>query len=236
MKSSKNPSYCMNAGDAAGTGKQCLTAPRCAQWVFRFAHGFGFPAIAFFVLLFGEAQAAAGPRTRELLASVRPAYEPTAKERSDSPVPAKAVRSEGPVPPGNAEPPPESTLSLAPVIVERTRPPARGPRASSPKIAVPKTYNKVEIDAFDTKEARTAKLVERRLGAFDRLFLNRLTLPFIGQSLESRAVALEAEAVRATSLNHLAQMIDVLQAAEGETEEVRELRKLHRELHTAGRR
>jgi hypothetical protein len=49
-------------------------------------------------------------------------------------------------------------------------------------------------------------------------------------------MGLEAEAVRASNLNNLAQMFDILHATEGDTEEVRELRKLHRELYTAGRR
>lgn len=61
---------------------------------------------------------------------------------------------------------------------------------------------------FETASARRERLIRKHLTAFDRLFLNRFTMPIFGVSQASRAEQLEREEVTARAFNEVAENIE----------------------------
>ena len=89
-----------------------------------------------------------------------------------------------------------------------------------PMTVIEKAMQKMEEDSLYRKGAYDQKLVRRELSAFDRYFLNRFTIPFLGVSKEARAreahLARRNEELqdRLARLNRLVALLDPQEARE----------------------
>lgn len=127
----------------------------------------------------------------------------------------------------------ESDIVALPRIVVRptASPPPATPAVQLPRLVVrPRPAGRdAEPDAFETPAARDEQLVKKHLSRFDRLFLNRFTLPLFGRSKEQRASDAEAVEQSARQLTEMAELIDLSQsaAAENESDADRQLRETY---------
>ncbi|HVT72887.1 MAG TPA: hypothetical protein VHD61_07105 [Lacunisphaera sp.] len=79
--------------------------------------------------------------------------------------------------PKYAPPPPEKPVTVDPDVLELPKMTVRKPR---PRV-------KLTDEIVMSRDAFNQKLARENLGSFDRNFLNKFTLPFIGVSAEERA-------------------------------------------------
>ncbi|PTY03124.1 hypothetical protein DB347_22640 [Opitutaceae bacterium EW11] len=97
------------------------------------------------------------------------------------------------------------------------------PRESKPQ-------KDVRIDEFTSSTARDSLLVERHLSSFDRLFLNRVTIPIIGMSNIERAKEAEVISHSAGGLNRVADAIESSELT-GDHEEAKKMREEYYRLY-----
>ncbi|MCF3649717.1 hypothetical protein [Synoicihabitans lomoniglobus] len=95
-------------------------------------------------------------------------------------------------------------VQLPEVTVETTQ----LPTVELPRLEIKPPKKNVEIEPFLTGEALAEKLVEKHLSAFDRLVLNRFTIPLLGSSLQQRAREAEAREQFAKAMNEIATGIE----------------------------
>jgi hypothetical protein len=107
------------------------------------------------------------------------------------------------------------------------------PALQLPRILVRPPVKELPPEEFETPAERDARLVKKHLTAFDRLFLNRFTLPLFGIRKESRAREQEAVERTAKQLDEVATILELTQQEQGDSEEAKKLRELYREVFMA---
>jgi hypothetical protein len=90
-----------------------------------------------------------------------------------------------------------------------------------------RAVQRMEVDSMYRKGAHDKMLVQRELSAFDRCFLNRFTLPFVGVSKEARAreaYLARKHAEEQERMGRLARLVEI-----GNPAEAREFRNVLRD-------
>ena len=111
-------------------------------------------------------------------------------------------------PPAKSEPAKEAPVLLPQVTVTGKSKPAPEVFSPLPRLNVRPPVKDLPAVPFETPSARQARLVRKHLTAFDRLFLNRFTVPIFGISQAARAERLEREEATALAFNEVAEGIE----------------------------
>lgn len=179
----------------------------------------------------------ASEEMRAVLREALPKYDPNAKAAAQ-PGSAKATRdSKSRGKPGLSDKTASagSPTNQAPVVLPRmiVRPtdslPA--PPMAVPQLRVTRPAKDLPAGEFETDAARSERLVKKHLTDFDRLFLNRFTLPLFGTTKEQRADGAEAVEHAAQGLNEAAELLAERPAGAPETPEERKLREALRDAY-----
>ena len=184
---------------------------------------------------FGATAGKAGTDVREELRRTLPKYDPNPSPpvAAEAPLKPKVGPRLTSIPPLReeppAEPPPPLPVDADVIVLPAVRVEGKASRAPLPRASVAPAEKSVTIDRFATPEERTAKLVEKHLSAFDRLFLNRFT-PF-GYSKEARAADAEALEQNAWQLNEVADRLELWRASGTDPAEYERLKKLYLEAY-----
>ena len=181
---------------------------------------------------------------REAIRAGLPSYDPKIRAshlalvEAQSKPNADAAKSygvkEGPTDTAGSAAQPAEVVTLPRLIVRPTGNTEKlEPAVQLPRLMVHPPANDVKPEEFETPAARDARLVKKHLTVFDRMILNRFTLPLFGISKEARARKAEAIEHSATALNEIADLIDVTESEKGETEQDRQLKELYLEVFVA---
>ena len=171
---------------------------------------------------------------RQAMRANLPRYDPAIREAH---LAAQAAAAEAPrpvpKPPAPVAPPaPDGdTLVLDPITVW-AKPDAKLP-TPLPRLTFFSPVRDLPGKPLESPSARDARLIRKHLGALDQ-FLNKITLPFIGQPLAARARQAEAELQRAQQLNGIADAIDTGILIGQDPELIKKLRQEYLRLYYAG--
>jgi hypothetical protein len=200
------------------------------------------------LLLFGSEPDlfSAGNAVRDAIAAGLPKYDPAARA---SPPPAKPAENATPktdaspaygVKAGSTEAPKAAEnagpiLALPRMEVHAKEGEAKPePALQLPRIVVrPPAGKDLPAEKFETPAARDERLVKKHLNVFDRVFLNRFTLPLFGIAKEKRARDAEAVEQTAKQLDQVADILELTQQEQGNSAEAKKLQELYREVFMA---
>lgn len=153
--------------------------------------------------------------------------------RQKPPAAASVPSAPSPLPPPAPAPP--ATASPASAVIRLPSVSVTASRVNAPpglprlQEAVPAAN--VKIEPFLTDKAREEALVKKHLTVFDRLFLNRFTLPLYGTPKEARAKKAEVIEQNAKGMNEVADMMELAFQEGGDVAEYKKLKVMYEELY-----
>lgn len=180
---------------------------------------------------------AASESMREAIRARLPHYDPDLRASPAAKAPADGAAAYGAKPnevPANPSPQPTGDPLALPRMTVRARQGAKPePALQLPRIVVRPAVKELPPEEFETKEGRDARLVKKHLTTFDRLFLNRFTLPLFGIRKEKRAREAEAVEQTAKQLDEVATILEITQQEQGDSAEAKKLQELYRDVFMA---
>jgi hypothetical protein len=205
------------------------------------SHSVSVAGIVWVLLAIGSDAEAASDAVREAIRAGLPSYDSNLRASSSAkttePPPNDGAAAYGvkpndvpasPTPPRTGE-----TLALPRMTVRARQDGKPEPALQLPRIVVRPPAKNLPPEEFETPAARDARLVKKHLNAFDRLWLNRFTLPLFGVTKEQRAREAEAVEQTARQLDDVATILEIAQKENGDDEEAKKLKELYREVFMA---